>query len=258
MQVQPFSIVPNRVQQNAFSDSDENANLPKKRKTKLTSPRRAKSTKRSKRSTAKSVAVNPKFSDDDDVFQNQQEGLRKEKLTSASKQSMPPKKKSRRLKKAKSKAQPKPPDSPKLSEDMDEPYVQVLQIPDVPFEETYHEQSPPQSPMEERANRRKRKGRDMNDQYPNFPSRFDGGDGMMPLETMAETTEIFTNAFRTDKYEGAVSRRKPAPEADLSQPVAGWLPFQVPIVPHPNDIEFEREATKQYDLTKLLHKAKSC
>ena len=257
MQVQPFSIVPNRVQQNAFSDSDDEQ-VVKQKRLKIDSSRRSKSTKnRSRKSTSKNSMVKPNVDDNDYDENSLSKPKRLSKRSNKSSASKPtsPRRKLKRGKK--SKQAQKPPDSPKLTDDIDEPYVQVLQIPDFPYEGK-DDLAPLKSVIDSKSKTSKKKKNKRKDSYPNFPSKIEGGDGMMPLETMAETTEIFTNAFRTDKYEGAVSRRKPAPEADLSQPVPGWLPFQVPIVPHPNDVEFEREATKQYDLTKLLHKAKSC
>ena len=84
------------------------------------------------------------------------------------------------------------------------------------------------------------------------------GDGLMPLETMAETIEPQTNVFAADKYDGASSKRKYGHDTDMSQSVAGWLKFQVPIVPKPDDDQYERQATKQFDISRLLHQAKSC
>ena len=200
---------------------------------------RSKSLKRAKRD-AKGFAPSPMYMRDDDDDMDAFEPVKDAKIRKSSnsdaKRVIPekpsPKKKTKKAKKKVPK---------KVSQPSDDQFIQVIQIPKA--EEAQAE--PPESPGSVR------------DKPPTFPSRGDG-DGMMPLETMAETTEIFTNAFRTDKYEGAVSRRKPAPEADLSHPVEGWLAFQVPIVPHPDDVEFERQATKQYDLSRLLHKAKSC
>ena len=59
----------------------------------------------------------------------------------------------------------------------DDSYIQVIQIPKA--DELARPEPIPEKPSM-------------------FPSHCDV-DGMMPLETMAETTEIFTNAFRTDK-----------------------------------------------------------
>ena len=92
---------------------------------------------------------------------------------------------------------------------------------------------------------------------PVFPVGPGGGDGLTPIETMAETQEFQTNAFKEEKYDG-IPKRRPLYEPDLAQPVAGWLKFQVPIVPKPDDVEYERQATKQFDIARLLHQAKTC
>ena len=84
------------------------------------------------------------------------------------------------------------------------------------------------------------------------------GDGLMPLETLAETTIYETNAFGEEKYDAPVKRTPYRPTADLIQPVAGWLKFQVPLVPKPVDTEYERQASKMFDITRLLHQAKNC
>ena len=92
---------------------------------------------------------------------------------------------------------------------------------------------------------------------PVFPVGPGGGDGLTPIETMADTQEFQTNVFKEEKYDG-IPKRKPLYEPDLTQPIAGWLKFQVPIVPKPDDVEYERQATKQFDIARLLHQAKSC
>ena len=84
------------------------------------------------------------------------------------------------------------------------------------------------------------------------------GDGLMPLETLAETTIYETNAFGEEKYDAPIKRTPYRPTADLIQPVAGWLKFQVPLVPKPVDTEYERQASKMFDITRLLHQAKNC
>lgn len=92
---------------------------------------------------------------------------------------------------------------------------------------------------------------------PRFPKGSERGDGLMPLETLAETTEVFTNAFRTDLYEGVKARRKAtAPERDLSRPIPNWFQFQVPIPTQCGISEEERLASREYDINRLLHAVK--
>jgi hypothetical protein len=73
---------------------------------------------------------------------------------------------------------------------------------------------------------------------------------------MAETIDMQTNTFNQDKY-GAPVRRKSSRSEDLLQPVPGWLKFQVPIIPKPDDLDYEREATKQFNISYLLRQAKN-
>lgn len=137
----------------------------------------------------------------------------------------------------------------KKNDTLDDAYVTILTIP------TEAPEPLPKSSSKPAASSKKAAGKLP---PPVLPSVNDHGDGLMPIETVAETIEPQTNVFRADKYDGAVNRRKPGHEADMSQPVAGWLKFQVPIVPKPDDVQFERQATKQFDISRLLHQAKTC
>lgn len=137
----------------------------------------------------------------------------------------------------------------------DDPYVTILTIPtDAP------EVSRPKSvtkPKPQIGSSSSSKGSSRLP-LPNFSSLPSGTDGLKPLETMAETMEMQTNAFNQEKYEAAPVRRYSRSNEDLLQPITGWLKFQVPIIPKPDDVEYEREATKQFDISRLLHQAKTC
>ena len=130
--------------------------------------------------------------------------------------------------------------------------VTILSIPD---------DSPPRFPLEsEKKNIDDNSdtiSQDLRLPIPDFNGS-ERGDGLKPLETLADTTIYDTNAFGDDKYDFAQKNAPYKPDADLIQPVSGWLKFQVPIVPKPSDTEYERQASKMFDITRLLHQAKNC
>ena len=132
----------------------------------------------------------------------------------------------------------------------DDPYVTILTIPTETLENSIPKSvtKPKPKPKTSSSSRLP---------IPDFSSLPSGADGLKPLETIADTIDMQTNAFNQDGYQAAPVRRYTGRNDDLLEPIKGWLKFQVEIIPKPDDLEYEREATKEFDISRLLHQAKT-
>ena len=146
---------------------------------------------------------------------------------------------------------------PSKKDTTDDPYVTILTIPtDAPENPRPKSVTKPKPKVSSSSMSRPSSSSRL--PLPNFSSLPSGTDGLKPLETMAETVDMQTNAFNQDGYHAAPIRRHSSRNDDLLEPIKGWLKFQVAIIPKPDDVEYEREATKQFDISRLLHQAKTC
>lgn len=157
---------------------------------------------------------------------------------------------------------PKKSEKPKKGDSLDDLYVTILTIPTelpelpqqnraVKLQSKMPTEKPPPIPQKNRIKEVAQRKLPT----PVFPSG--RGDGLTPLVTIAETTEAFTNAFGEDKYDAA-PRRFARPPSEAPVVVTDGLRFQVPLIPRTDDIEVEREASRAYDIARLLHQTKTC
>lgn len=142
-------------------------------------------------------------------------------------------------------------DKPKkidISEDM---YVAILSLPN----ESSESDSDRMYPNDASDMIRRKPGTPK--KLPIPPRDLPKGDGLTPLETIApDTIDCNTNAFRNESDAQEKKNSTQEKVVDISYPVQGWLKFQVPAIPRPDDVEKEREATQTYSIHKLLQQAK--
>ena len=87
---------------------------------------------------------------------------------------------------------------------------------------------------------------------PDFTILASRGDGLTPLETVADTTIYETMAFQ---FDGKKEEANDLNREELADPVPGWLRLQVPIIPKPDDSEVEHQSASMFDIIKLVHLA---